>query len=129
MMSTTRHGLGAGMIEYEEVTPLPPSRLLPFCFPGSRGERFTRAKLQPHLMVAISFFPRHLGRPPDSIWLPLENEHLFAPRDFSTDELRQYLSTNARPKSAASNVSVTSYDSAASVDEARTRPSSGWPGQ
>lgn len=117
------------MIEYEEVTPLPPSRLLPFCFPGSRGERFTRAKLQPHLMVAISVFDRHLGRPPDWIWLPLERKHLLAPRDFSTDESRHYLSTNARPKSAASNVSVTSYDAAASEDEAPNTPSSGWPGQ
>ena len=117
------------MIEYEEVTLLPPSRLLPFCFPGSRGERFTLAALQPHLMMATSVFDPHLGRPPESIWLPLEKEHLLAPKDFSTDELRQYLSTNARSKSVASNVSVTSYDAAASVDEAPTRPSSGWPGQ
>lgn len=116
------------MIDYEEViisAHLP--RLLLFCFASSKGERFTRAALQPHLMVATSVFDWHLSRPPDSIWLPLEREHLLAPKDFSVDELRQHFSTNTGSKSADSNVSVTSYDAAASVDEAPARRSSGWP--
>jgi hypothetical protein len=77
--------LRSKMIDYDEVAisaHLP--KLLLFCFPSSRRERFAREALQStRLTVATSVFDWHLDRPLDQIWLPLQGEQRLALKDFS----------------------------------------------
>lgn len=73
------------MIDYDEAAiskHLP--KLLLFCFPSTRRERFARPALRAsRLIVATSILDWHLDRPLELIWLPLNGDKRLSLEDLS----------------------------------------------
>ncbi len=73
------------MVDYDEAAisnHLP--KLLLFCFPSTRRERFARPALRSRrLTVATTILDWHRDRPLEPIWLPLDGDIRLSLEDFS----------------------------------------------